>query len=184
MAWAGPRVQILVEAVDRASATFVQVGRSAGLLQRALGGLSGVARMAAGYLTGMLAYQALGAVEEACRGSIEAFMDFEAQMARVVAASGAVGVQAEALSVQLGELARTVGVELGVGANRAAEALLALVKAGFSGAEAGEALRAALRASPASAPEKPALTSASSASAALLAPTPSSTPTERASSLS
>ena len=145
MAWAGPRVQILIEAVDRASATFQQVGRNAGLLGRAFNRLGRVAEFAAGYLTGMLAYRALGAVEEACRGSIEAFTDFEARMQRVVAASGVTGVAAEALGARLSELARTVGVELGVGANRAAEALLALVKAGFTGEEAAQALRGALQ---------------------------------------
>ena len=92
----------------------------------------------------LIAFEGLRRVEDAVRRCIDTFSEFEWTM-RQVTLAGAESIDAvQGLNEELTQLARTVGREVGVGASQAAEALLALVKAGFSGAEAAEALRAAL----------------------------------------
>ena len=158
-------VRVVIRAVDRASRTVDRINRViqamvnrftrlpivGGVIQR-LSGLFGrfggilrrIGNIAGGVLAALLAFEALRRVENAVRRCLETFSQFEWTMKQVTLAGASSLEAVEGLNQELVNLARTVGREVGVGASQAAEALLALVKAGFSGAEAAEALRAAL----------------------------------------
>jgi len=128
------RIPIVGPAIDRLTGTF---GRLGGVLRR-------VGEIAGGTFAALMAFEGLRRVEDAVRRCIETFSEFEWTMKQVTLAGASSLEEVEGLNEELVELARTVGRQVGVGASQAAEALLALVKAGFSGEEAAEALRAAL----------------------------------------
>lgn len=86
-----------------------------------------------------------GAVQNFVSDSIDAFGDFESAVAKIVAATGAVGDSAAQLRNRFSEVARAASVEMGVGAAEAASALESLVKAGLDGASAVTALKSALQ---------------------------------------
>ena len=136
-------VSILIEAVDRASGVLSGVAG-------ALGEFGGVAGAVAGVVSGVLTkaidllVEALERAIEVARECVDAYAQYEWVLIRVATATGAVGEQAHVLAGQFEELTRRVGVEFGVGATRAAEALESLVKAGLEGEEATEALEATL----------------------------------------
>ena len=137
-------VSILVRAVDRASGVLRGLGSSISALEARLGSLSGLA-LAFADVAGDLALAALDRLAQAADACVEAYARFEWVLVRVATATGALGEGARVLAGQMGELARRVGVELGVGAVRAAEALESLVKAGLAGEEATRALEATLK---------------------------------------
>jgi len=116
-----------------------------GRLQRAFKGLGEVVKTAAGVVTGLFAFEALNKLRESIAGSIQAFSDFEAATAKVIAATGLTGEEADRLRVELQSLAKTAGVEFGTGATKAMEALEALVKAGMEGEDAAKALTSVLQ---------------------------------------
>jgi len=128
------RIPVVGPAIERLSSVF---GRFGGVLKK-------VGEIAGGVFGALMAFEALRRVEDAVRRCIETFSKFEWTMKQVTLAGASSLEVVEGLNRELVNLARTVGREVGVGASQAAEALLALVKAGFSGAEAAEALRAAL----------------------------------------
>ena len=136
-------VSILIRAVDRASSVFRGLARTMDRFGLGLAAVEGaVAGLALGITTELLS--ALQRAAEVAAECVEAYSAYELTLMRVATAAGAVGRSARALSARLDELARRTGVELGVGATRAAEALEALVKAGLEGQEAVEALEATL----------------------------------------
>ena len=128
------RIPLVGPAIDRLTGVF---GRLGSVLGR-------VGDIAGGAFAALMAFEGLRRVEDVVRRCIEAFSEFEWTMKQVTLAGASSLKAVEGLNQELVNLARTVGREVGVGASQAAEALLALVKAGFSGAEAAEALRAAL----------------------------------------
>ena len=128
------RIPLIGPALDRVTSAFGELGET---LQR-------VGRIAGGVFGALMAFEALRRVEDAVRRCVETFSEFEWTMMQVTLAGAGSLEAVESLDEELMKLARTVGREVGVGATQAAEALLALVKAGFSGAEAAEALRATL----------------------------------------
>ena len=132
------RVSILIEAVDRASAVLSGLSRSFGQLGSRLNVLQGLITGVATALTTQL-ITALERAAELASECAEAYARYEWILVRVATATGAVGQEARALIGQFEELTRRVGVEFGIGATRAAEALEALVKAGLEGEEALEA---------------------------------------------
>ncbi|RLE37707.1 phage tail tape measure protein [Candidatus Woesearchaeota archaeon] len=113
-------------------------------IKRGISGLSEIAKTAAGVLGGMLAYDALNKVKDALEDSVNMFAKFEEVITRTVALSGAAGEEAEKLAQELQAAARAAGLEFGVGAVQAAEALESLVKAGLEGEAAIKALNATL----------------------------------------
>jgi len=77
--------------------------------------------------------------------SIREAAGFEKVLAKVMAATGKTGEEAERLKTFLSDAAQTMGPEFGRSATDAMEALEALVKAGLEGEDAVEALRGALQ---------------------------------------
>ena len=68
------KVQILIEAIDKASAQLQNVGKSVSSLGDKIGGLGSTAKVAAGVLLGQLAHDALGALTRAAGEASEGFM--------------------------------------------------------------------------------------------------------------
>ena len=137
-------VSIIIEAVDRASGVL-------GALTGALDELGSSLDMTQALTRGLaiaIGVRLVNALEEAIRAAYEcseAYARYEWTLMRISTATGAIGEEARYLASQFDELARRAGVELGVGALRAADALEELVKAGLEGEEATEALEATLR---------------------------------------
>ena len=137
-------VSIIIEAVDRASGVL-------GALTGALDELGSSLDMTQALTRGLaiaIGVRLVNALEEAIRAAYEcseAYARYEWTLMRISTATGAIGEEARYLASQFDELARRTGVELGVGALRAADALEELVKAGLEGEEATEALEATLR---------------------------------------
>ncbi|RLF15393.1 MAG: phage tail tape measure protein [Thermoprotei archaeon] len=138
-------VSILIEAVDRASGVFRSLSDILGVFSLELGVVQG----AAAGLAMTIVTELIDAVERAIEVAMEcaeAYAQYEwvLVLVRVATATGALGEQARALAGRFEELTRSVGVEFGVGAAGAAEALESLVKAGLEGEEATRALEATL----------------------------------------
>ena len=136
-------VSILIRAVDRASGVLrgiTGVLRRFGLELGAVGGA--VAGLAVALATELV--DALEKAADAVQECVDAYARYEWVLVRVATATGALGEEARLLADRFEELTRQIGVEMGVGASRAAEALEALVKAGLEGQEALEALQATL----------------------------------------
>ena len=136
-------VSILIEAVDRASGVFRSLSDILGVFSLELGVVQG----AAAGLAMTIVTELIDAVERAIEVAMEcaeAYAQYEWVLVRVATATGALGEQARALAGRFEELTRSVGVEFGVGAAGAAEALESLVKAGLEGEEATRALEATL----------------------------------------
>jgi len=110
-----------------------------------MGGLSDVAKVAGGVITAQFATNVVGALEDVGRTSVEQAAAFELATARIIAATGLTGEGAQALQLQLENTAKTLGVDFGMGATAAMEALEALVKAGLEGEEAVSALTGVLQ---------------------------------------
>jgi len=104
-----------------------------------------IGSVAGGIIAAEFSRNVVGALEDVGRTSTEQAASFESATARIIAATGLTGSEAESLRKQLEETARTLGVEYGTGATRAMEAMEALVKAGLQGEEATEALSGVLR---------------------------------------
>ena len=137
-------VSILVEAVDRASGVM----RSLTSALDELGSSLNTAQALASGLATAIGIHLIGALEEAIRIAhecAETYARYEWTLMRIATATGVLGEEARYLMGELGDLARRMGVELGVGAFKAAEALEELVKAGLEGEEATKALEATLR---------------------------------------
>ena len=136
-------VSILIEAVDRASGVFRALSNALGGFSLELGVVQGaVAGLATAIVTELV--DAMERAIEVAMECAEAYAQYEWVLVRVATATGALGEQARALTGQFEELTRSVGVEFGVGATGAAEALESLVKAGLEGEEATKALEATL----------------------------------------
>ncbi len=136
-------VSILIRAVDRASGVLRGITdalRRFGLELGAVGGA--VAGLAVALATELV--DALEKAADAVQECVDAYARYEWVLVRVATATGALGEEARLLADRFEELTRQIGVEMGVGASRAAEALEALVKAGLEGREALEALQATL----------------------------------------
>ncbi|MCS7386873.1 MAG: phage tail tape measure protein [archaeon GB-1867-005] len=121
-----------------------QVSKTINNVNRSIGRLGRIAETAASVLAAMLAHDALGQLKQSLEDGIKTFAKFEEVITRTVALSGAAGEEAEKLTQELQAAARAAGLEFGVGATQAAEALEALVKAGLEGEAAIKALNATL----------------------------------------
>jgi TP901 family phage tail tape measure protein len=104
-----------------------------------------IGSVAGGIIAAEFAQNVTGALEDVGRTATEQAAAFELATARIIAAVGATGEEAEALRKTLEETAKTLGVEYGVGATAAMEAMESLVKAGLEGGEAVEALAGVLQ---------------------------------------
>ncbi len=104
-----------------------------------------IGSVAGGIIAAEFAQNVTGALEEVSRTATDSAASFELATARIIAAIGATGEEAERLRRQLEETAKTLGVEYGVGATAAMEAMEALVKAGLEGEEAVQALAGVLQ---------------------------------------
>ena len=104
-----------------------------------------IGSVAGGIIAAEFAQNITGALEDVSRTATDSAAAFELATARIIAAVGATGEEAERLRKQLEETAKTLGVEYGVGATAAMEALEALVKAGLEGEEAVRALAGVLQ---------------------------------------
>ena len=137
-------VSIFIEAVDRASGVMISLSSALDELGSSLN----MAQALASGLATAVGVHLISALEEAVRIAhecAEAYARYEWTLVRIATATGALGREARYLVGQLSELARGMGVELGVGAFKAAEALEELVKAGLEGEEATRALEATLK---------------------------------------
>ena len=92
------KVQILIEAIDKASAQLQNVGKSVSSLGDKVGGLGSTAKVAAGVLLGQLAHDALGALTRAAGEASEGFMDYEETLTKIISATDKTG--SEALELQ------------------------------------------------------------------------------------
>jgi len=101
--------------------------------------------VAGGIIQAEFSRNVVGALEDVGRTATERAAAFESATARIIAASGLEGAEAQALKSQLEETARALGVEYGTGATQAMEATEALVKAGLEGEEATKALAGVLQ---------------------------------------
>jgi len=110
-----------------------------------MSGFGDVASVAGGIVSAEFSRNVVGALEDVGRSSVEQAAAFELATARIMAATGLTGGEATALQTQLEATAKTLGVEFGVGATRAMEALEALVKAGLEGEDAVGALTGVLQ---------------------------------------
>jgi len=104
-----------------------------------------IGSVAGGIIAAEFAQNVTGALEDVSRTATDSAAAFELATARIIAAAGATGEEAERLRRQLEETAKTLGVEYGVGATAAMEALESLVKAGLEGEEAVRALAGVLQ---------------------------------------
>jgi len=137
-------VSILIEAVDRASNVMASLTDALGELGSSLD----MTQALASGLATAVGIHLVGALKEAiavAQECAETYARYEWTLVRIATATGALGREARYLTGQFGELAKRIGVELGVGAFKAAEALEELVKAGLEGEEATRALEATLR---------------------------------------
>lgn len=138
------QLNIIVNAVDRASSTLGSVGNSVSGLGQRFSGLKDVVKTAAGFITGMFVYDALGELQRGIRDSIDAFIEFESTLADIQIASGLSADAFQDLKEELMAAASSLA-EYGVNINEALQATEALVKAGLSGADAVEALTGAIQ---------------------------------------
>ena len=105
-----------------------------------------IASVAGGIITAEFSRNVVGALEDVGRSSVEQAAAFESATARIIAASGLTGKEAQDLSEILQEAAKSLGVEFGTGATGAMEALESLVKAGLDPAtEATAALQGVMQ---------------------------------------
>jgi len=104
-----------------------------------------IGSVAGGIIAAEFAQNVTGALEDVGRQATDSAAAFELATARIIAAVGATGEEAERLRRELEETAKTLGVEYGVGATAAMEALESLVKAGLEGEEAVRALAGVLQ---------------------------------------
>ncbi len=104
-----------------------------------------IGSVAGGIIAAEFAQNVTGALEDVARTATDSAAAFELATARIIAALGVTGEEAEALRAELEETAKTLGVEYGVGATAAMEALESLVKAGLEGEEAVQALAGVLQ---------------------------------------
>ena len=104
-----------------------------------------IGSVAGGIIAAEFSRNVVGALDDVGRTATESAAAFESATARIIAATGLSGSEAESLRKTLEETARTLGVEYGTGATRAMEATEALVKAGLGGEEATAALAGVLR---------------------------------------
>jgi len=105
-----------------------------------------IASVAGGIITAEFSRNVVGAFEEVGRSSVEQAAAFESATARIIAASGLTGKEAQELTEILQKSAKALGVEFGVGATGAMKALESLVKAGLDPAtEATAALQGVLQ---------------------------------------
>lgn len=104
-----------------------------------------IGSVAGGIIAAEFSRNVVGALEDVGRTATEQAAAFELATARIIAATGLTGAEAEALRRTLEETAKTLGVEFGMGATGAMEAMEALVKAGLEGEEATEALAGVLQ---------------------------------------
>jgi TP901 family phage tail tape measure protein len=137
------KIQILIEAIDKASATLSNVGTSVSGLSSKIGSLGQTAKIAAGVLLGQLAHDALGALKKAAGSASEGFMDYEKTLTAIIAATDATGAEAEELRNALAKVCEAQ-TDLGFSAADSARGLQALVKAGMDGSDAARALRSSL----------------------------------------
>jgi len=137
-------IKILIQAVDKATSIFGKIGQKLEGLGQRFGKLGSIASVAGGFIVSQFAMRAYDAVQDFVKGSIEAFANFENTLTTITAISGKTGAEAERLYEQLEQAAHTAGLQFAVGANKAAQALESLVKAGLEGEEAVKALNAAL----------------------------------------
>jgi len=124
---------------DENGATLDQVRRRFTSTFKDIGSVAG------GIIAAEFAQNVTGALADVGRTATEQAAAFELATARIIAAVGATGEEAEALRKTLEETAKTLGVEYGVGATAAMEAMESLVKAGLEGGEAVEALAGVLQ---------------------------------------
>jgi len=123
---------------DKVSSTISNINKS-------LDGLRNIAQTAAGVVGGMFAFEALGAIKQGIEDSVKSFADFEEIITRTAALSGATGEELKQMKEELEKAARSAGLQFGVGATAAAQALESLVKAGLEGEKAVQALNATLQ---------------------------------------
>lgn len=144
-------VVFTLKAIDKASSTMDKVKGSMHLLGAQLSQLGGGFESVGNIMSGFAAAGGLGAVTMAIgevikvtQECINTFMEFETALVNVSSASGKTGEALAQLEVDLIEAAKAAGVDFGVGATKAMEAMEALIKAGLEGQDAINALSAAL----------------------------------------
>jgi len=104
-----------------------------------------IGSVAGGIIAAELSRNVVGAVEDVGRTATEQAAAFESATARIIAAAGVTGDEADALRKSLEDAAKAAGVEFGTGATGAMEAMEALVKAGLQGEDATQALAGVLQ---------------------------------------
>ena len=98
------RISILIEAIDKASMQLQNVGKAVGGLSDKIGSLGSTAKIAAGFLLGQLAHEALGALTKAAGIASSGFMDYERTLIKIVSATNATGREAEELTRALAQV--------------------------------------------------------------------------------
>ncbi|MEM4342589.1 MAG: phage tail tape measure protein, partial [Candidatus Caldarchaeum sp.] len=125
----------------KAAAALAEVEKSSGKLS---GALSSIGKIATGVIGGLLGFSVFNTITDWVRGSIDAFMRFEAQTTKLAALSASAGESVSGLAQAFRVVASSAARELAVTGEEAATALESLVKAGLSGSDAMKALKSAI----------------------------------------
>jgi len=142
------KIKIVINAYDKASRQINKAGQAIRGLssdvdnaQKTFFSWQNVINVTAGMLTGLLAHDALGALQTAIKDSIDKFMSFQDSMADVAAKMG-VPIQK---TQELANLIMDLGEKYGVSAAEASQAAVAFAGAGYDTADAMKALEAAMQ---------------------------------------
>jgi len=136
----GPSITGSIRLKDETGPTLASLERSIS------SSFKDIASVAGGIITAEFSRNVVGAIEDVGRSSVEQAAAFESATARIIAASGFTGEEAQELRKILEDAAKTLSLEFGAGATGAMEALEALVKAGLDPAtEATAALQGVLQ---------------------------------------
>lgn len=143
---ANEKLQIIVEGIDNMSSTLDRIEGRINGFTTAVQKSSSIASVAGGIIATQFGANVTRALTEVGKESAQMAMDFEKTITIMTALTGRAGDQAEIYQGQMNELARSMGIEFGVGANAAAQALEQLVRAGIDPAKnGGDALAATLQ---------------------------------------
>lgn len=134
----------MINAIDRASGALASVGNSVSSLGDRFRGLGDVVKQAAGFITGLLVYDALSELRRGIQESIDLFMEFESTLADIQIASGLSAEAFAPLRDNIIQIAQSLSI-YGVNMAEATAATEALVKAGLSGSDAVAALTGAIQ---------------------------------------
>jgi TP901 family phage tail tape measure protein len=143
---ANEKLSIIIEGIDNISGVLQNIEAKIGSVTRSVERSSSAFSVAGGIIISQFANRLTSGFSQVTTESANMAMSFERTLQTMTAMTGRTGDAAVEFTAEMSELAKTMGVDFGVGANEATYALEQLVRAGFDpAADGGDALAAALK---------------------------------------